>query len=276
MSPSIPQLGNRPYLVFMRVGASALLPQWLEREPDRTWDLFVSGYTPQQNHPDAIATEVGGYNKLMHFRECVQSGALDLSSYRYVLVADDDLEITHGSISAFFETVDRLGLAVSHPAQDWSGYWSHRIMLRNPFAEWRETNFVEVMCPCFETSFLTRHLDTLPITFSTWGTDHAYCHLARAEGGKVGVVDSTVIRHSRPIRKDGAFYRKLAADGVDPEEEFRRVLAGLPPDCARHRVSALHPSRGPLAPLGWLFGRFVEKHKQRILQMLGHHGRLEY
>ena len=84
---------TRPYLVFMRIGANALHPQWLQREPDRNWDLFLSCYTPNPPHPEAIATSTGGYNKLTHFRECVQSGQIDLSAYRLVMLADDDLEI---------------------------------------------------------------------------------------------------------------------------------------------------------------------------------------
>ena len=267
---------RRPYLVFMRVGATDLLPDWLAAEPERNWDVFVSGYAPREPQPGAVATVIGGYNKLSHFRECVQSGALDLSAYRYVLLADDDLAVTGGSISAFFEDVDRLGLAVAHPAQDWSGYWSHRIMLRNPLAEWRETNFVEIMCPCLDTGFIARRLNDLPITFSTWGTDHALCHLARQDGGKVGIIDTTVIRHTRPIKTDGAFYRKLAGDGIDPEAEFSAVLATLPEDCRHHRVLGHHPAPGLLAPLRGLAARLVEKHKSRILRFKGHHGRLEY
>ena len=267
---------RRPYLVFMRVGATDLLPDWLAAEPERNWDVFVSGYAPREPQPGAVATVIGGYNKLEHFRECVQSGALDLSAYRYVLLADDDLAVTAGSISAFFEDVERLGLTVAHPAQDWSGYWSHRIMLRNPLAEWRETNFVEIMCPCLDTGFIARRLNDLPITFSTWGSDHALCHLARQDGGKVGIIDTTVIRHTRPIKTDGAFYRKLAGDGIDPEAEFRSVLATLPEDCRHHRVLGHHPAPGLLAPLRGLAARLVEKHKSRILRFKGHHGRLEY
>lgn len=267
---------RRPYLVFMRVGATDLLPDWLAAEPERNWDVFVSGYAPREPQPEAVATVIGGYNKLSHFRECVQSGALDLSAYRYVLLADDDLAVTAGSISAFFADADRLGLAVAHPAQDWSGYWSHRIMLRNPLAEWRETNFVEIMCPCVGTGFIARRLNDLPITFSTWGSDHALCHLARADGGKVGIIDTTVIRHTRPIKTDGAFYRKLAGDGIDPEAEFRSVLATLPEDCHHHRVLGHHPAPGLLASLRGLAARLVEKHKARILRFKGHHGRLEY
>lgn len=266
---------RRPYLVFMRVGATDLLPDWLAAEPQRNWDLFVSGYLPREPHPAAIATHTGGYNKLEHFHQCVKSGVLDLSDYRYVLLADDDLAVTGGSISDFFETTERLGLTVSHPAQDWSGYWSHRIMLRNPMAEWRETNFVEVMCPCFETGFLTRHLDAIPITRSTWGSDHAYCHLAHAAGGKVGIVDTAVIRHTKPIQASGAFYRKLAADGIDPGVELETVLVDLPPAYRDHRVLGIHVRRGPLALLRQAAAHFTEKHKRRIMKLCGHHQRHE-
>lgn len=265
----------RPYLVFMRIGANALHPQWLQREPNRNWDLFLSCYSPNPHHPEAVATSTGGYNKLTHFRECVQSGQLDLSTYRLVMLADDDLEITDGSISAFFESADRLGLTVSHPAQSWAGYWSHRIMLRNPLAEWRETNFVEVMCPCFKTSFITHHLDSLAITFSTWGTDHAYSHLACANGGQVGIVDSAVIRHTKPIQASGAFYRKLAADGIDPGQELKTILDTLPPDYHAHRVFGIHVRPGPLAVLRRLAAEFVEKHKRQCMKLMGYHQRSE-
>ncbi len=261
---------TRPYLVFMRIGANALHPQWLQREPDRNWDLFLSCYTPNPPHPEAIATSTGGYNKLTHFRECVQSGQLDLSAYRLVMLADDDLEIVGGSISAFFEHADRLGLTVSHPAQSWAGYWSHRIMLRNPLAEWRETNFVEVMCPCFETGFIAHHLDSLAITYSTWGTDHAYSHLARANGGRVGIIDSAVIRHTKPIQTSGAFYRKLAADGIDPGAELKTILDALPRDYHTHRLIGIHVRPGPLAALRRLAAQIVEKHKRRFMKLMGH------
>jgi hypothetical protein len=273
--PAPAPAARRPFLVFMRVGATDLLPQWLAAEPERNWDLFVSGYAPRAPHPAAVATVIGGYNKLEHFHECVKSGALDLSAYRYVLLADDDLAVTGGSISGFFETVERLGLTVAHPAQDWSGYWSHRIMLRNPVAEWRETNFVEVMCPCFETGFLARHLDAIPITRSTWGCDHAYCHQAHEAGGKVGIVDTAVIRHTKPIQATGAFYRKLAGDGIDPAVELETVLDGLPPSYRTHRVLGIHVRRGLLAPLRQAAARFTETHKRRIMKLCGHHQRHE-
>lgn len=231
---------SRPYLVFMRTGTAGLYPRWLEQEPDRNWDLFVSAYVPTEPEPAAIATEMGGYNKLEHFRDCVVSGRLDLSLYRFVMLADDDLDVTCGSISAFFESIDRLGLAVSHPAQDWSGYWSHRIMLRNPLAEWRETNFVEIMCPCFDTDFLTRRLGDIPVTLSTWGSDYGYSHLARSDGGTIGVIDTAVIRHVKPIRRNGAFYLKLEIDGVTPIQELNTVLEMLPP---RDRLHKAHPCK---------------------------------
>ena len=270
LAPMAPANASRPYLVFMRVGTSALLPQWLAHEPERNWDLFVSGYAPQEPHPDAIVTEVGSYNKLTHFRDCIRSGVLDLTRYRLVMLADDDLAISRGSISDFFETAERLGLAVSHPAQSWSGYWSHRIMLHNPLTEWRETNFVEVMCPCFETRFIRRHLEAIPITFSTWGSDHAYCHHAHEDGGKVGIIDTTEIRHTKPIQSSGAFYRKLAADGIDPEEELEGTLAGLPREYRAHRVIDLHVRLGRLTALRRLAARFVEKHKRTIMKLCGH------
>lgn len=260
----------RPYLVFMRTGADGLYSRWLEQEPDRNWDLFLSRYTPGAEDPAAIATASGGYNKLEHFRDCVRTGLIDLGAYRRILLADDDLDVTVGSISAFFDTVERLDLTVAHPAQAWDGYWSLRIMLRNPLAQWRETNFVEVMCPCFATSFLAQALEAFVVTRSTWGSDHAFCHLARAAGGHVGVVDTVAIRHVRPIRTSGAFYRKLAADGVDPDEELARVLEALPPQERVPRVLRIHPMAGwP----GWARGRLaglVEWKKRDIIKLFGH------
>jgi hypothetical protein len=254
----------------MRVGSDALFPAWLQGEPERNWDIFLSSYAPTDSCPEAIAVHMGGYNKLMHFRECVQEGLLDLSQYRYVLLADDDLSLVDGSISAFFETVDQLGLTVSHPAQSWLGYWSLRIMLRNPLALWRETNFVEVMCPCFDTGFIARHLDSMLITRSTWGSDYFFSHVARENGGRVGIVDTAVICHTKPIQASGAFYRKLAADGVVPAKELETVLASLPPEDRSPRVVRIHVRPGPLAGLHRVVAGVVERHKRKIMKIFGH------
>ena len=269
-SPTDSRAGSRPYLVFMRTGANGLYPRWLAQEPERNWDLFLSCYTPTPADPAAIATETGGYNKLEHFRDCVTSGRLDLSPYRQVLLADDDLDLTVGSLSAFFAQADRLGLTVSHPAQDWSGYWSLRIMLRNPLAEWRETNFVEIMCPCFDTAFVARKLADIPVTRSTWGSDYAFSHLARAEGGRVGIIDTAVIRHVKPIQASGAFYRKLAADGVVPADELNAILDTLPPIERTPRVIAIHVRPGHLAGLRHGLAGLVEKKKRDIMKLFGH------
>ncbi|TXG87356.1 MAG: hypothetical protein E6R15_13430 [Zoogloea sp.] len=254
----------------MRTGANGLYPGWLTQEPGRNWDLFLSTYIPMPAHPAAIATEMGGYNKLEHFRDCVLSGSLDLSPYRLVLLADDDLDVTGGSISAFFESADRLGLTVSHPAQDWSGYWSLRIMLRNPLAEWRETNFVEIMCPCIDTAFVTSKLADFPVTRSTWGSDYAISHLARAGGGRVGIVDTAVIRHVKPIQASGVFYRKLAGDGVVPADELQAVLDTLPPHERSPRVLGIHVRPGPLRWLRQGLAGLVERKKREVMKLFGH------
>jgi hypothetical protein len=254
----------------MRVGATDLLPDWLAAEPERNWDVFVSGYaraTPAR----AVATVIGGYNKL-------STSANACSPARWICrlplraAGRRRSGVTTGSISAFFAS-DRLGLAVAHPAQDWSGYWSHRIMLRNPLAEWRETNFVEIMCPCVDTGFIARRLNDLPITFSTWGTDHALCHLARADGGGGHHRHHGDPPH-RPIKTDGAFYRKLAGDGIGRKPSSARCLPRCRTTVATTGCSATTRA-GPAGARGAAW-RLVEKHKARILRFKGHHGRLEY
>lgn len=228
---------RRPrYLVIMRTGPSPQLAEWLKQEPQRNWDLWVSSYVDCPSWPEAIGTHVGGYNKFFHVWEAVKAGVLDLSPYSYVMLADDDLAITEGTVSAFFNQVEELELTVAHPAQSPEGFWSHEKLLHDPTALWRETTFVEVMCPCFSTKFLMAHLDTMPITFSTWGTDFAFCYLARAAGGRVGIIDTTVVRHLKPITPSGLFYTKLAAHGINPHRELQAVLDQLPPEAREIRV----------------------------------------
>lgn len=263
----------RPYLVFMRTGAAGLYPRWLAQEPERNWDLFLSCYAPLNAHPEAVATVCGGYNKLDHFRECVRSGQIDLRAYRYVLLADDDLEVVRGSVSDFFRDTEAAGLSIAHPAQCWTGYWSHRIMMRNPLTVWRETSFVEVMSPCFESGFLARRLEDFPITRSTWGCDHAFCHVARSEGGRIGILDDHVIRHTKPILASGAFYQKLAADGVDPDAEFKAVMDSLPEEARRDRLLDLHVAPGLFAGLRRRLAFTMERRKRQVMKLCGHHQR---
>jgi hypothetical protein len=85
-----------------------------------------------------------------------------------------------------------------------------------------------------------------------------------------GIIDSTVIRHTKPIQTSGAFYRKLAADGIDPGAELKTILDALPRDYHTHRLIGIHVRPGPLAALRRLAAKIVEKHKRRFMKLMGH------
>ncbi|HPI62233.1 hypothetical protein, partial [Zoogloea sp.] len=89
-------------------------------------------------------------------------------------------------------------------------------------------------------------------------------------GGRVGIVDTAVIRHVKPIQASGVFYRKLAGDGVVPADELQAVLDTLPPHERSPRVLGIHVRPGPLRWLRQGLAGLVERKKREVMKLFGH------
>jgi hypothetical protein len=220
---------QRPYLVFVRAGEKSLHRRLIAEDPNRNWDCCVSWYAAPADESLAEHYCPGGtaFNKLEGFVEFRDAHTLPWP-YRYVLLLDDDIYLSPGELSRFFDICERHGTYLSQPALRWLTNTTLNLLVRNPVCMLRRVSFVEVMAPCFSAAAIERLIHTFKWTKSTWGIDWAWgCLLEGQES--LHVVDAVSMDHTRS--GDGrptAFYRKLQAMGVDPGEELKRIREMFP------------------------------------------------
>jgi hypothetical protein len=117
---------------------------------------------------------------------------------RQVVVADDDVSFTHGSLAQLLEAAAVCGFGLAQPAQRWDSAWRHDITRKRALALARETTFVEIG-PLFVVShpWVARVLP-FPDGFGMgWGLELVWRDLRR-EGCRLGVVDCVTVNQRPP------------------------------------------------------------------------------
>ncbi|HTU60731.1 MAG TPA: hypothetical protein VMF89_19900, partial [Polyangiales bacterium] len=97
---------------------------------------------------------------------------------------------------------------------------------------------------------------------STWGIDWAWACLMR-EHGRLHVIDAVAIEHTKPMDVgNGAFYRKLRAQGVDCVGELNHARARYGEFGAMRTCAGPHVyRRGIPAPVGFVLMHLFEQLK---------------
>ena len=219
MAPS-----NR-FLVIARAGDQSLHPHWTSTLATRDWDLVVS-YFDDDPHRFRGVGEKRVDDKGLKWQGLHALLTRDdfWRRYDYIWLPDDDLAADQATISAFFDIVAELRLALAQPALSWASHFSHGVSVRRPSFRARWTNFVEIMAPCFERSFLERCLPTFGESMSGWGLDWLWPHFLGARTRQIAVIDAVVITHTRPVGGPTPLYRKLREAGIDHEREGMDLL----------------------------------------------------
>ena len=120
------------------------------------------------------------------------------SAPHQVVVADDDVSFTHGSLAQLLEAATVCGFGIAQPAQRWNSAWRHEITRKRVLALARQTTFVEIG-PLFVVtgSWIPRVLP-FPDGFGMgWGLDLVWLDLLR-EGCRLGVVDCVTVHQHDP------------------------------------------------------------------------------
>jgi len=227
------EVGRRQNLVVVRAGKNSLHPLWLSGAQARSWDLIVSCYDAQaafDHGPDVrVVLRPGGKWDGLH-AVLAQAGALD--GYDYILLPDDDLDMTAADIEAIFAAMARHDLDVAQPALSWDSYFSHFSVLACPGFSLRYVNFVEIMAPCLRRDVLEKILPEFAHTMSGFGLDYVWCRLSEDPRRRAAILDSIPIRHTRPIGR--VLRGHMAQQGVvaETEEEILRTKFGV---TGRHR-----------------------------------------
>lgn len=263
---------HRPYLLFVRAGAASTHARMIREDPVRNWDCCVSWYVPPVPEQLAEFYSGGGFNKLDGFlefwRHCPRP-----APWRYVMIMDDDVYLRPGDLSRFFALCDAHGTRLAQPALRWLTNTTLNSLVRNPACVLRRVSCVEVMAPCFALATLEQLLPTFTLTRSTWGADVAWAG-ELAGHAPLYVVDAVGMDHTRSgDARPTAFYLKLRAMGVDPQEELARVRRLYPAFPGPRTLPGGHVYRpgipAAVAPLAmWLIERmkFVVRLRKKTLR----------
>lgn len=221
-SAGTPALTNRrPFLALFRAGKNSLHPKLTQRLEEQNFDYALSWYG--DDDPAALGMADGAAfvhrvtgqkwpGLLATLTECHEL----IAGYDYVWFPDDDLLCEPENVSEFFTIVDQLKLDLAQPALTPNSYFVHPIVLQHAAFQVRFTNFVELMCPLMSRDMLARALPTMSGTLSGWGVDAAWPRLTRT--GRIAIVDSTPIQHTRPILGGNGYHTNQSA-GVSMQTE---------------------------------------------------------
>ena len=133
-----------------------------------------------------------------------------------VLLSDDDYEFTNGGLSTFIATAVAASLDIAQPGHDRLSRWSHWLTVARRLSIVRLTTFVEIgPLVAISPRWRSRVLPFPEDSGMGWGTDLAWSDL-RAEGCRLGVVDSTLLRHVNPVVGADAYDVQAGIQDMEP------------------------------------------------------------
>jgi glycosyltransferase involved in cell wall biosynthesis len=135
----------------------------------------------------------GGLAKFENLNSLLE--AVELDSFDWVLVMDDDVVLPSRFLDAFLYLAERYRLALAAPAHRIRSHAAWRLTRRQWRSVVRETAFVEI------GPLTALHRDTFaallpfPAVGMGWGLDAHWSFLARERGWPIGIVDLLPIAH---------------------------------------------------------------------------------
>ena len=215
---------NRKNLVLVRAGDRSLHPQWISN--DRNWDLVVSYYG---DFPERYTDQ---YDIFHSFKGSKWEGVVNFISnnydhikdYDYIWIPDDDLFCNSEIINNFFDLCKLFNFTIAQPALTPYSYFSWPITIQVEKSIARQTNFVEIMAPCFNIKHLHYFSKYFGENTSGWGFEWLWEKIAKEEDiFNIGIIDHTPVFHTRMVGSDGhGGSKKLPA--IEAKELFENLM----------------------------------------------------
>ena len=211
--------------VIVRAGKNSKHPMWVaDRNAD--FDLLVVAY---EDIPQDVAScgnqyvlipggKVAGWYKLFVNHPDI------LKQYRYVALLDDDIECDALSLNTSFDLGKKFNLMVWQPSLSAESYFSYAITVSNPCFVIRYVNFVEMMCPFFNTFFL-REIVPLFSAGCESGVDRLWSVCCPNLRRSCAIIDAISVHHRRPVGENRAAQGFVGAYATyeDFLSEFHKV-----------------------------------------------------
>lgn len=224
-------LNGRRYLVAIRCGPNSVFLDWWKQETgERNYDLIVLPFAYKDLPAfdaefegvkvDAVYLDLDPSIRKWSAVSRLLKSDPSLLEYDAVWFPDDDLVVPPGTVSRLFDMFVAAQGWLGQPALHLNSYFSFFITLQNRNFDFRQTNFVEIMCPVMSKECLKECLPTFTESRSGWGLDYLWANRARTLGKLLFIFDALPVLHGRPIGQSGV-YEGL---GVSPWKEYEHVL----------------------------------------------------
>ena len=147
---------------------------------------------------------------------------IDLGKYRFVIFADDDIDLPSGFLDDYLGFVNRYDFALSQPARTHDSFIDHRFVERLDGIDARWTNFVEIgPVVAMRHDAAARLLPFDELSPMGWGYDFTWPRTMQDAGLRLGIVDAAPVRHS--LRKPVTGYSWDTAN-----DQQQKYLASRP------------------------------------------------
>jgi hypothetical protein len=232
---------NNKNLVIIAAGKNSLHQQWIEDYTKYGFDLCLLKYGDyeftDENSKNATyqLTSSGMKFKLVtNFYNLIPEAL----NYEYTMMMDDDLEISPKDIELFFGINKKYNFDLSQPALTVDSYKTYPGTIRLKHSIYHKTNVVEVMAPCFSKRLLEITLEDLKASkygFG-WGLEIVWDKKYNVGfgnsifGGQIGVIDATLMRHTRPVGGRTNFSKATEEHNIQTER-----VAHLPTNATNGR-----------------------------------------
>ena len=210
---SVPcQIMPKSNLVLTRAGDTSLHPKWIKNSPvqNRSWDLFVSYYgkTPKKwQRDDILYTQYQG-GKGDGIYDVFQKYPDLLDRYDYILMADDDFDMTAKQISRIFEIMRHYDLQIGQPSFSHSSYAVYFPQYHNPLFKIRYSNFAEAITTCLASSIWRQILPLYQDNPHAWYIDCFWARLCDDPQTQCAIIDEVQVTHTRPCTSS-EFYQSV-------------------------------------------------------------------
>lgn len=206
-------------LVVLRCGDNSLHPEWLSKNAN--FDIVLSYFGDNIQYDLSHIKYVHHYKGskwqgLFHFFQNYQDLWKD---YDYIWLPDDDLSTNSENINKFFDIINYESFDLAQPALTHNSYYSHALLLQVKGLIYRETNFVEVMAPCFSQKAFQQCWQAFSENKSGWGLDVFWPTLL--QNSKIGVIDQTPVFHTRPV---GVAGHGMGSEAGTPMHEYDQLM----------------------------------------------------
>ena len=144
--------------------------------------------------------------------------AADESSYDWIVVLDDDVELPSGFLDSFLFAAEAAGLQIAQPAHRLHSHAAWPITRRQRGVRSRRTTFVEIGPVTAFAPAAAAALIPFPNLRTGWGLDAHWAAIAAQRGWPIGIIDATPVGHTlRPVAAD--YPRE---DAIAEAQEFLR------------------------------------------------------